>query len=279
MHQRASPERLRVHAEPESDGQRAGQADQRPRRGHRPDGHDPADDLSADPGGRGVRHARLHQRRAARGGSAARQPDGRQPRLRHHADGAPRALPRGVRPRAEGVAGEGDLRVEREVLPARQVNLWPRPIQQPHPPVWVPGSGSISTFDFATEHNVCYCFLSYAGAARRQDDDGRLLGRRGEEGARAQPVPRGLPAARRGVGDGRAGGDRLREARRVLLPQVPARAAAVVRPAGQPGLPQPARGQSQSGAAAPRIPRRSATRISWTRATSSRAARPPCGSG
>ena len=24
-----------------------------------------------------------------------------------------------------------------------EVNLWPRPIQQPHPPVWVPGSGSI----------------------------------------------------------------------------------------------------------------------------------------
>jgi alkanesulfonate monooxygenase SsuD/methylene tetrahydromethanopterin reductase-like flavin-dependent oxidoreductase (luciferase family) len=44
------------------------------------------------------------------------------------------------------------------------VNLWPRPIQQPHPPVWVPGSGSISTFDFAADHNVCYCFLSYSGA-------------------------------------------------------------------------------------------------------------------
>src|SRR4029434_4037676 len=44
------------------------------------------------------------------------------------------------------------------------VNLWPRPIQQPHPPVWVPGSGSISTFDFAVGHDVCYCFLSYSGA-------------------------------------------------------------------------------------------------------------------
>src|SRR2546428_755150 len=44
------------------------------------------------------------------------------------------------------------------------VNLWPRPIQQPHPPIWVPGSGSISTFDFAVEHDVCYCFLSYSGA-------------------------------------------------------------------------------------------------------------------
>src|SRR5213593_3831831 len=45
-----------------------------------------------------------------------------------------------------------------------QVNLWPRPVQDPHPPVWVPGSGSISTFDFAVEHDVCYCFLSYSGA-------------------------------------------------------------------------------------------------------------------
>jgi alkanesulfonate monooxygenase SsuD/methylene tetrahydromethanopterin reductase-like flavin-dependent oxidoreductase (luciferase family) len=45
-----------------------------------------------------------------------------------------------------------------------EVNLWPRPIQQPHPPVWVPGSGSISTFDFAVDNDACYCFLSYSGA-------------------------------------------------------------------------------------------------------------------
>ncbi|PYO29638.1 MAG: LLM class flavin-dependent oxidoreductase, partial [Candidatus Rokuibacteriota bacterium] len=53
------------------------------------------------------------------------------------------------------------------------VNLWPRPIQEPHPPVWVPGSGSISTFDFAVERDVCYCFLSYSGArAARSMMDG-----------------------------------------------------------------------------------------------------------
>ena len=43
------------------------------------------------------------------------------------------------------------------------VNLWPRPIQDPHPPVWVPGSGSLSTWDFAAKHDHCYCFLSYYG--------------------------------------------------------------------------------------------------------------------
>jgi len=44
------------------------------------------------------------------------------------------------------------------------VNLWPRPVQQPHPPVWVPGSGSLSTWDFAVQHDHCYCFLSYFGS-------------------------------------------------------------------------------------------------------------------
>jgi alkanesulfonate monooxygenase SsuD/methylene tetrahydromethanopterin reductase-like flavin-dependent oxidoreductase (luciferase family) len=44
------------------------------------------------------------------------------------------------------------------------VNLWPRPVQQPHPPVWVPGSGSLSTWDFAAKHDHCYCYLSYFGS-------------------------------------------------------------------------------------------------------------------
>ncbi len=43
------------------------------------------------------------------------------------------------------------------------VNLWPRPLQNPHPPVWIPGSGSLSTWDFTAKHNHCYCFLSYFG--------------------------------------------------------------------------------------------------------------------
>lgn len=33
----------------------------------------------------------------------------------------------------------------------RYVNLWPRPLQQPHPPVWVPGGGSIETWDWVLE--------------------------------------------------------------------------------------------------------------------------------
>jgi len=48
------------------------------------------------------------------------------------------------------------------------VNLWPRPVQQPYPPVWVPGSGSLSTWDFAIQHDHCYCFLSYFGSKLAQ---------------------------------------------------------------------------------------------------------------
>ncbi|MDQ4117304.1 MAG: LLM class flavin-dependent oxidoreductase [Actinomycetota bacterium] len=46
-----------------------------------------------------------------------------------------------------------------------KVNLWPRPIQKPYPPVWVPGTGSYSTWDFSAKHDHCYCFLSYFGAS------------------------------------------------------------------------------------------------------------------
>ena len=45
----------------------------------------------------------------------------------------------------------------------RYVNIWPRPYQQPHPPIWVPGSGSLETWDWTIEHDYVYCYLSYSG--------------------------------------------------------------------------------------------------------------------
>jgi alkanesulfonate monooxygenase SsuD/methylene tetrahydromethanopterin reductase-like flavin-dependent oxidoreductase (luciferase family) len=43
------------------------------------------------------------------------------------------------------------------------VNLWPRPIQQPHPPIWIPGSGISSTADYVVGLDHCFCHLSYFG--------------------------------------------------------------------------------------------------------------------
>jgi alkanesulfonate monooxygenase SsuD/methylene tetrahydromethanopterin reductase-like flavin-dependent oxidoreductase (luciferase family) len=54
----------------------------------------------------------------------------------------------------------------------RYVNLWPKPLQRPHPPVWIPGGGSIETWDFCAEHEYQYSFLSYFGyiAAKKVAD-------------------------------------------------------------------------------------------------------------
>jgi alkanesulfonate monooxygenase SsuD/methylene tetrahydromethanopterin reductase-like flavin-dependent oxidoreductase (luciferase family) len=45
----------------------------------------------------------------------------------------------------------------------RYVNIWPRPLQKPHPPIYIPGGGSIETWDFCVDHDYNYSFLSFAG--------------------------------------------------------------------------------------------------------------------
>ena len=50
----------------------------------------------------------------------------------------------------------------------RYVNLWPQPIQKPHPPIWIPGLGSIETWDFCIDHDYNYSYLSFSGYKRAQ---------------------------------------------------------------------------------------------------------------
>jgi alkanesulfonate monooxygenase SsuD/methylene tetrahydromethanopterin reductase-like flavin-dependent oxidoreductase (luciferase family) len=38
----------------------------------------------------------------------------------------------------------------------RYVNLWPRPVQQPHPPIYIPGAGSTETMRFCAERRYTY---------------------------------------------------------------------------------------------------------------------------
>jgi alkanesulfonate monooxygenase SsuD/methylene tetrahydromethanopterin reductase-like flavin-dependent oxidoreductase (luciferase family) len=45
----------------------------------------------------------------------------------------------------------------------RYVNCWPKPIQKPHPPIYIPGGGSIETWDFCLDHDYNYSYLSYSG--------------------------------------------------------------------------------------------------------------------
>jgi alkanesulfonate monooxygenase SsuD/methylene tetrahydromethanopterin reductase-like flavin-dependent oxidoreductase (luciferase family) len=45
----------------------------------------------------------------------------------------------------------------------RYVNVWPRPLQQPHPPIWIPGGGSVETWRWCAERDYVYSYLSYFG--------------------------------------------------------------------------------------------------------------------
>ena len=45
----------------------------------------------------------------------------------------------------------------------RYVNIWPRPVQKPHPPIWIPGGGSVETWQWCAKMDYVYAYLSYFG--------------------------------------------------------------------------------------------------------------------
>jgi alkanesulfonate monooxygenase SsuD/methylene tetrahydromethanopterin reductase-like flavin-dependent oxidoreductase (luciferase family) len=43
----------------------------------------------------------------------------------------------------------------------RYVNTWPRPVQQPHPEIWIPGVGSLETMEFVAKRRYAYMGIPY----------------------------------------------------------------------------------------------------------------------
>jgi alkanesulfonate monooxygenase SsuD/methylene tetrahydromethanopterin reductase-like flavin-dependent oxidoreductase (luciferase family) len=43
----------------------------------------------------------------------------------------------------------------------RYVNSWPRPVQQPHPEIWIPGVGSLETIEFVARNRYAYMGIPY----------------------------------------------------------------------------------------------------------------------
>ncbi len=41
------------------------------------------------------------------------------------------------------------------------MNPWPRPIQQPHPEIWIPGAGSLETMEFVARNRYAYMGIPY----------------------------------------------------------------------------------------------------------------------
>jgi len=43
----------------------------------------------------------------------------------------------------------------------RYVNPWPRPLQKPHPPIWIPGIGSMETIEFVAQRRYAYMGIPF----------------------------------------------------------------------------------------------------------------------
>ena len=51
---------------------------------------------------------------------------------------------------------EGPFRWTGKHYRLNYVNVWPRPLQQPHPPIWIPAFGSTETMSWAAENHYTY---------------------------------------------------------------------------------------------------------------------------
>ena len=54
---------------------------------------------------------------------------------------------------------EGPFAFEGKHYHFEYVNVWPRPFQQPHPPIWCPSQGSLETIEFAAHPERKYTYL------------------------------------------------------------------------------------------------------------------------
>src|SRR5262249_18554503 len=68
-----------------------------------------------------------------------------------------------------------------------KVNLWPRPVQDPHPPLLIPGAASASTWDYCHERNLPYAYLSYFGGKSAENIMDRFWTRADEQGRDRNP--------------------------------------------------------------------------------------------
>jgi alkanesulfonate monooxygenase SsuD/methylene tetrahydromethanopterin reductase-like flavin-dependent oxidoreductase (luciferase family) len=57
---------------------------------------------------------------------------------------------------------DGPFTFEGKFYQLQYVNPWPKPYQKPHPPIWVPGTGTLETMEFVAEHGYTYAAVTYS---------------------------------------------------------------------------------------------------------------------
>ena len=74
----------------------------------------------------------------------------------------------------------------------RYVNPWPQPDPEAAPPIWVPGSGTVETWDLVIDEDYCYGHLSFSGLHSAKPMVDALLGVRRQARRQHEPEPHGL---------------------------------------------------------------------------------------
>ena len=74
---------------------------------------------------------------------------------------------------------EGPFAFEGKHYRHRYVNVWPRPLQKPHPPIWIPSQGSRETVEWAAQRRYPYLMVySALDSIKRIFDEYRECARR-----------------------------------------------------------------------------------------------------
>ena len=55
----------------------------------------------------------------------------------------------------------GPFEFNGEFYKLRYVNPWPKPLQKPHPPIWIPGIGSVETMELVAERGYSYTGIPF----------------------------------------------------------------------------------------------------------------------
>jgi alkanesulfonate monooxygenase SsuD/methylene tetrahydromethanopterin reductase-like flavin-dependent oxidoreductase (luciferase family) len=87
---------------------------------------------------------------------------------------------------------DGPFAWEGRHYPLRYVNPWPRPTQQPHPPVWIPSSRSTETLVNIAKRGYCYFLSSRSHGSETAKSQAQFAKVLADQGGRFDPFRMGI---------------------------------------------------------------------------------------
>ena len=145
-------------------------------------------------GGRGAGDARLPLRRPADRRHGVRDTDGQRVLLRRAADRAARPLLRSTRADPTRRGRRASRSRSTASTPSCATSTRGHGRSRSDVPIWIPGSGSLETWELVNEFDYCYGYLSFSGKKARAADRQRVLGLHRRARRQHEPEPHGVHA-------------------------------------------------------------------------------------